>query len=61
MKVRVYFHSFTTRELATKWMEEQYAKYEESQVVTSNFAEDNDSVTAYITIKVGENSKNIEG
>lgn len=42
-------------------MEQQYAKYDENQVVSSNFAEDNDSVTAYITIKVGENSKNLEG
>lgn len=61
MKVRVHYQSFTIRENAARWMEEMYAKYEESQVVSSNFAEDNDSVTAYITVKVGENSKNIEG
>lgn len=60
MKVKVHFKSFTKRENAAEWMEQQYAKYDESQVVSSNFAEDNDSVTAYITVKVGENSKNIE-
>lgn len=42
-------------------MEEQYAKYEESEIVSSNFAEDNDSVTAYITVKIGDQAKNIEG
>ena len=61
MKVRVHYKSFSNRDAAANWMEEQYAKYEESQVVSSNFAEDNDSVTAYITVKVGEQSKNIEG
>ena len=61
MKVKVHYKSFSNRDSAANWMEEQYAKYEESQVVSSNFAEDNDSVTAYITVKVGEKSKNIEG
>lgn len=61
MKVKVHYKSFSNRDAAADWMEQQYAKYDEHEVVSSNFAEDNDSVTAYITVKVGEQSKNIEG
>jgi hypothetical protein len=55
MKVEVHFHSFTTsgersaREKAAKWMEEQYEKYD-NRIISSNFAEDDTSATAYITV-----------
>ena len=61
MKVKVHYKSFSNRDAAANWMEQKYAQYDEHEVVSSNFAEDNDSVTAYITVKVGEQSKNIEG
>ncbi len=54
MKVEVHFHSFSTngerpRQRAAKWMQQQYEKYD-NRIISSNFAEDNNSVTAYITV-----------
>lgn len=54
MKVKVYFHSFYTSEgdprtKAGHWMEQQYEQYG-NRIISSNFAEDNNSVTGYITV-----------
>ena len=54
MKVKVYFHAFNANEgsartKAARWMEEQYEKYT-NKIISSNFAEDSNSVTAYITV-----------
>lgn len=54
MKVEVHFHSFSAniggaRFKAAKWMEDQYEIYG-NRIISSNFAEDNNSVTSYITI-----------
>lgn len=55
MKVDVHFHSFNVneggavRKKAAKWMAEQYEKYG-NRIISSNFAEDNDSVTGYVTV-----------
>ena len=54
MKVEVHFHAFKANEggarlRAAKWMEEQYEKYD-NRIISSNFAEDDNSVVAYITV-----------
>lgn len=54
MKVEVHFHAFRASEgaariKAAKWMEDQYEIYG-NRIISSNFAEDNNSVTSYITI-----------
>ena len=54
MKVYVHFHSFNineglARRKAAEWMVEQYEKYD-NRIISSNFAEDNTSVTGYITV-----------
>lgn len=54
MKVEVHFRAFDTSEKAPRrkaadWMVQQYEKYGD-RILSSNFAEDNDSVTAYITV-----------
>ena len=55
MKVDTIFHSFnlkdtnTPRHDAAEWMENVYKEYGK-RVISSNFAEDSNSVTAYATI-----------
>lgn len=54
MKVEVHFQAFDVNEgasriKAAKWMEEQYEEYG-NRIISSNFAEDDSSVTAYITV-----------
>jgi hypothetical protein len=54
MKVEVHFHSFSSNEsgpraMATQWMVQQYKIYGD-RIISSNFAEDDTSVTAYITV-----------
>ena len=54
MKVKVHFNAFNVNEgsariKAAKWMQEQYEEYG-NRIISSNFAEDNNSVTAYITV-----------
>lgn len=54
MKVDVHFRSFNVCEgaariKAARWMQEQYEEYD-NRIISSNFAEDNNSVTAYITV-----------
>lgn len=55
MKVEVHYHSFITngegqaRRRAAKWMEEQYERYD-NRIISSSFAEDDTSATAYITV-----------
>ncbi len=55
MKVTIQFHSFnikntdTPRSDAARWMENIYEKYDK-RVISSNFAEDSNSVIAYVTI-----------
>lgn len=57
MKVKTFYKSCTKRGEAVKWMDEQYAKYSREDIVTSNFAEDNNSVTAYITVCIEPKKK----
>lgn len=54
MKVEVHFHSFSAnegspRKKAAIWMVQQYEKYGD-RIISSNFAEDYNSVIAYITV-----------
>lgn len=54
MNVEVHFNTFSTsegaaRKKAVHWMKEQYQKYG-NRIISSNFAEDDTSVTAYITV-----------
>lgn len=51
MKVKIICQTFNSRESAVNWMVNQYKNTPDEQIVTSNFAEDNTTVTGYFVVR----------
>ena len=67
MNTTILFHVFSfddgggkdTRRRAAAWMKETLATLDDKDVLTAQFTEDNNSTTAWVIIRLGENVKDI--
>lgn len=67
MNTTILFHVFSfddgggadTRRRAADWMKETLATLDDKDVLTAQFTEDNDSTTAWVITRLGENVKDI--